>query len=129
MRHHEWPRRLFLICESEELDSKLEPRLRRAEVSAANAALKDACRNFIERVDCVAALRASHNLGINIDCMRSNMTGVRTDVDTSACRMPSGDKPLSLAKTIRLLKSDVDAKQAAKDAETAAREDMADAAS
>jgi len=113
----------------EELDRKLEPKLRRAEVLAASAALKEACKNFIERVDCVAALRASHNLGINFDCVKSNMTGVRTDVDTSACRMPSGDKPLSLMKTIRLLKPDVDAKNAAKDAETDAREDVADAAS
>ena len=40
--------------------------------------------------------------------------------------MPSGDKPLSLMKTIHLLKSDADAKNAAKDAETAARDDIKD---
>src|SRR5262249_54190879 len=61
----------------EELDRKLEPKLQSAEVLAANAALKDVCKNFIERVDCVAALRASHDLGINFECVKSNMTGVR----------------------------------------------------
>jgi len=38
-----------------------------------------------------------------------------------------GDKPLSLAKTIKLLKSDAKAKAAAKDAETIAKEELRDA--
>jgi hypothetical protein len=113
----------------EDLDKKLEPRLRAAQVLGASAALKEVCLNFVERIDCVAALHASHNLGLNFECVKSNLTGVRTGVDTNLCRMPAEDKPLSLMKTIRLLKSDVDAKIAAKDAETAAREDVKDAAS
>jgi hypothetical protein len=42
--------------------------------------------------------------------------------------MPTENKPLSLMKTIRLLKSDADAKSVAKEAETAAREDVKNAA-
>jgi hypothetical protein len=111
----------------EQLDQRLEPRLRAARVLGADATLKNVCQNFIQRVDCVTALRASHNLGLNFVCLKASMTGVRTDVDASSCRMPSDDKPLNLMKTIRFLKSDADAKNAAKEAETAAREDVKDA--
>jgi hypothetical protein len=113
----------------EDLDKRLEPKLRAAQVLGASTALKDVCLNFVERIDCVAALHASHNLGLDFECVKSNITGVRTGVDTNSCRVPSEDKPLSLVKTIRLLKSDVDAKIAAKEAEAAAREDVKDAAS
>lgn len=113
----------------EELDKKLEPKLRAAQVLNADTSLKDACRNFLERVDCVAALYASHKLGLNLECLRSNMTGVRTDVEAKSCRMADGDKPLNLMKTIRLLKPEADAKNAAKEAEAAAKQDLKDAAS
>ena len=113
----------------EELDKRLEPKLRAAQLLGAGASLKDVCANFVERVDCLASLHASHNLGLDFECVKSNVTGVRVGSDTSSCRMPSGDKPLSLMKTIHLLKSDADAKNAAKDAETAARDDIRDVTS
>lgn len=113
----------------EELDKKLESKLRAAQVLGADASLKNVCRNFVERVDCAAALYASHNLGINLECIRSNMSGVRTDVEAASCRVPDGDKPLNLMKTIHLLKPDADAKSAAKEAETAARQAVKEAAS
>jgi len=112
----------------EKLDQKLEPKLRAAQVLGANAYLKNLCQDFIARVDCIAALRASHNLGLDFVCVKASMSGVRTDVDATSCRMPSDDKPLSLMKTIRFLKSDADAKNGAKEAEAAAREDIKDAA-
>jgi len=111
----------------EELDKRLEPKLRAAQVLAPAASLKDVCVNFIERFDCLAALHATHSLGLNFACVASNVSGVRIGTDTSGCRMPDGDKPLSLMKTIRLLKPDADAKTAAKAAETTAREDIQDA--
>jgi hypothetical protein len=70
-------------------------------------------------------LHVSHNIGIDFECLKSNVTGVRVGTDTSSCRMPAGDKPLSLTKTIKLLRSDADAKGAAKDAETVAKEELA----
>jgi hypothetical protein len=112
----------------DELDQKLEPKLRAAQVLAQDTSLKDVCNNFVERVDCIAALRATHSLGLNFKCVKASMTGVRTDADASSCRMPTENKPLSLMKTIRLLKSDADAKSVAKEAETAAREDVKNAA-
>lgn len=113
----------------EELDKKLEQKLSAGHVLNAGISMKDACRNFLERVDCLAALYASHNLGLNLECVRASMTGVRTDAEATSCRMPDGDKPLNLMKTIRLLKPDADAKNAAKEAEGAARQDLKDAAS
>lgn len=113
----------------EDLDKRLEPKLRAAQVLAPVASLKDVCVNFIERFDCLAALHATHSLGLNFACVASNVSGVRVGTDTSGCRMPEGDKPLSLMKTIHLLKPDADAKTAAKVAETTAREDIQDATS
>lgn len=113
----------------DELDQKLEAKLRAAQVLAPDASLKDVCNHFAERVDCIAALRATRSLGLDFKCVRASMTGVRTDADATSCRMPTDDKPLNLTKTIRLLKSDADAKGTAKEAETAAREDVKNAAS
>ena len=113
----------------EELDKRLEPKLRAAQVLAPAATLRDVCANFIERLDCLAALHATRSLGLNFACVASNFSGVRVGTDTSGCRMPEGDKPLSLLKSIHLLKPDADAKSAAKAAETAAREDIQDATS
>jgi hypothetical protein len=110
-----------------ELDTKLETKLQAMQVLSADATLKQACVNFLQRLDCLAALHASHNVGLNFECVKSNVTGVRVGTDTSSCRMPTGDKPLSLAKTIKLLKSDADAKGAAKDAETIAKQELAEA--
>ena len=111
-----------------ELDQKLEAKLRAMQVLSVDTTLKDACVNFLQRVDCLAALHASHNVGLNFECVKSNVTGVRVGTD-SACRMPAGDKPLTLTKTIKLLKSDADAKGAAKDAETVAKQELAQAGS
>jgi hypothetical protein len=107
-----------------ELDHRLEVKLRSEQVLSPTAKLGEVCVNFLERVDCLAALHVSHNIGIDFECVKSNLTGVRVGTDTSSCRMPAGDKPLSLAKTIKLLRSDVDAKSAAKDAEIVAKEEL-----
>ncbi len=112
---------------NDDLDKRLETKLRAMQVLDANATLKDSCVKFLQRLDCLAALHASHNLGLNFECVKSNVTGVRVGGDTSSCRMPEGDKPLSLAKTIKLLKSDANAKASAKDAETIAKEELRDA--
>ena len=110
-----------------ELDQKLEAKLRATQVLSVDTTLKQACVNFLQRVDCLAALHASHNIGLNFACVKSNVTGVRVGTDTSSCRMPASDKPLSLAQTIKLLKPDADAKSAAKDAESVARQELAEA--
>jgi hypothetical protein len=112
---------------NENLDKRLETKLRMMQVIGTDETLQSACKNFLLRLDCLAALHASHNVGLNFECVKSNVTGVRVGTDTSACRMPAGDKPLSLAKTIKLLKPDADAKGAAKSAETLAKQELTEA--
>ena len=109
---------------NEELDKRLEAKLRQVQVLPEGVSLQQACVKFLQRVDCLAALHVSHNLALNFECVKSNVTGVRVGSDTSSCRMPDGDKPLSLAKTIKLLKPEANAKGAAKEAETAAKEEL-----
>lgn len=111
----------------EALDSKLEPRLRAAQVLGPNATLRETCVNFVERVDCLAALHASKGLALDFECVRSNMSGVRIGT-ASSCRIPADDKPLNLTKTIKLLKPDADAKGAAKEAENLAKQEIKEAA-
>jgi len=112
---------------NDKVEQRLETKLRAMQVLSETATLKESCVNFVLRVDCLAALHASHNVGLNFECVKSNVTGVRVATDSSSCRMPAGDKPLSLAQTIKLLKSDANAKGAAKDAETVAKQELAEA--
>jgi len=77
--------------------------------------------------ECVASLHASKNLGIEFNCLQADVTGVHTNVDLSGCQGPIGDKAQSLAKSIRLLKPDADAKGAAKEAERQAKDDLKEA--
>jgi hypothetical protein len=74
-----------------ELDEKLERKLRAAQVFAPDASLKDLCKNFVERLDCIAALRDAHSLGLNFKCVKASMTVVRTDADASSYRMSTDD--------------------------------------
>jgi hypothetical protein len=117
------------VVSVDELDAKLEPKLRAEQLLAADASLKNVCQNFMERLDCLAALHASHDLSLNFECVKANFTGVRVGTDPTTCRVPENDKPLSLAKTIHFLKPDVNAKNAAKDAENAAKAEIAGASS
>jgi hypothetical protein len=103
---------------------KLNERLQAQGILTADSNVKDLCANFRELGDCLAALHASHSLGLNFACVRANATGIKTGVDTSSCRMADTDKPLNLVKTIKLLKPDANAKSAAKDAEVLAKEDV-----
>ena len=112
---------------NDELDKRLETKLRAMQVLGEQMTLRDACAKFLLRMDCLAALHASHDLDLNFGCVKSNVTGVRVGGDTSSCRVPKGDKPLSLAKTIKLLKPDVNAREAAKGAEIIAKQELTEA--
>ncbi|HUI76092.1 MAG TPA: hypothetical protein VLX32_14170 [Candidatus Acidoferrum sp.] len=109
---------------SSDQTKKLNDRLQAQGILAANSSVKDLCTTFRELADCLAALHASHSLGLDFACVRANATGVKTGVDTSSCRMADTDKPLNLVKTIKLLKPDANAKSAAKDAEILAKQDV-----
>jgi len=112
-----------------DLDKKLTANLQGTGVLAANTNIAEACSTFKVLSDCLAALHASHSLALDFNCVKSDMTGVQTSADMSACKGPKGDKGTSLSKTIQLLKPSADAKAETKNAEKQAKDDLHQAAS
>jgi hypothetical protein len=105
-------------------EEKLTPGLQAHGVLAASVTATDACAPFVALDGCLAALHASHNLGLDFNCLRANVTGVLTSADMSGCKVADGDKAQSLNKAIHQLKPDANAKQATKDAEQQAKDDL-----
>jgi hypothetical protein len=105
-------------------EKKLTPVLQSKEVLAANATVTDACASFTVLDACLAALHASHNLGVNFVCLRAAVTGVHGSGDISGCKVADGEKALALNKAIHALKPDANAKQAVKEAEQQAKDDL-----
>jgi len=107
-----------------EVEKKLTPSLQAHGILAANATAADACAPFTALNECLATLHASHNLGIDFNCLRADVTGVHTGADVSGCKFADGEKAQGLHKAIHQLKPDVNAKQATKDAEQQAKDDL-----
>jgi hypothetical protein len=93
-------------------------------VIPANTNLKNTCSPIKGLDECVAALHARHNLGLDFDCLKSNLTGKHTDAEKSSCNGVPRKRAMSLSDAIRALKPDVNAKAEAKNAEKQAREDL-----
>jgi len=107
-----------------EQDKKLTANLQAQGVLPANTDAKAACDTFKALEECVAALHASKTLGLDFNCMKSNLTGVQTSADMSGCAGGAGDKVISLSKAIHAMKPDADAKAETKNAERQAKDDL-----
>jgi len=107
-----------------DVEKKLTPKLQAQGVLPADANATDACGPFTALSDCLAALHASHNLGLNFICLRASVSGVHTNADTSGCKVADREKALSLHKAIHALNPEADAKGATKNAEQQAKEDL-----
>jgi hypothetical protein len=107
-----------------EQQQKLTANLQAQGVLSNNIDVKAACDNFKGLEDCVAALHASKNAGLDFNCLKSNVTGVQAGADMSTCKETGGDKGISLSKAIHLMKPDADAKGEAKNAEKQAKDDL-----
>ncbi len=105
-------------------EKKLTPSLQAQGLLAANATATDACAPFTTLDACLAALHASHNLGVDFNCLRADATGVHTSADVSGCKVADGEKAEGLNKAIHQLKPDANAKQATKEAEKQAKDDL-----
>jgi len=105
-------------------EKKLTPVLQSQGLLAANATATDACAPFTTLEVCLAVLHASHNLGVDFQCLRAEVTGVHISADMSGCKVADGEKPQTLNKAIHQLKPDVNAKQATKDAEQQGKDDL-----
>ncbi len=111
------------------LDQRLTSKLQSQGLLPKNTDLKDACSSFKNLGQCIAAIHVSHNLGLNFDCVKWNLTAVKPDADTSSCARPAKGKAMSLGEAIRALRPDVDAKLEANNAEKEADKDLKEAKS
>lgn len=109
-----------------DVEKKLTPKLRAQGLLTAKANATDACAPFTALHECLAALHASHNLGLDFNCVRADLTGVHTNVDLSGCKGPVAGKAQDLRKAIHTLNPDADAKGASKTAEQQAKADLKD---
>jgi hypothetical protein len=108
-----------------DMEKKLTPNLQTQGVLAGNTTATDACAPFAALDGCLAALHASHNLGVDFNCLRAGVTAAHAaNVDLSGCKVAEGEKAESLSKAIHQLKPDANAKQATKDAEQQAKDDL-----
>jgi hypothetical protein len=105
-------------------NKRLTARLQQNGVLAADGDVSTACATFRNLGDCVAALHASHNVGLDFNCVRADVTGVQTSADVSGCKGPIGDKAVSLQEALKRLKPEVNAKDEAKSAEKQAKDDL-----
>jgi hypothetical protein len=107
-----------------DVEKKLTPNLQGEGILGADTTVTDACAPFTALEGCLAALHASHNLGVDFHCLRAEVTGVNSNVDLSGCKVADGEKAQGLGKSIHQLKPEANAKQAAKDAEQQANDDL-----
>jgi hypothetical protein len=105
-------------------EKKLTPILQSQGVLAADTTATVACAPFAALDGCLAALHASHNLGLDFNCLRADVTGVHTSADISGCKVADVEKAQGLSKAIHQLKPDANAKQSTKDAEQQAKDDL-----
>ena len=107
-----------------DVEKKLTPKLQAQGLLPASSNATDACASFTALNECLAALHASHNLGLDFNCMRAKVTGVHTNADLSGCKGSIGDKAQNLNKAIHELNPGADAKGATKNAEQQAKDDL-----
>lgn len=107
-----------------DVEKKLTPVLQSEGVLAANETATGECQEFADVEACLAALHATHDLGLNFVCVRASITAVHTSANLSGCKDVDRDKPQSLKRVIRLLKPSANAKRAAKHAQLKAKEDL-----
>ncbi len=117
------------LASDEELERKLTTQLQAHGALAQDANLQDACSSFTALADCLAALRASHDLQIEFACLKWDVTGVKPHSVSDSCAGPSDRKAMSFRNSIALLKPGCNATEVAANVQRAARDDIKDASS
>ena len=86
---------------------------------------QQACNGFKNLGQCVAAAHVSKNLGLSFACLKSDMTGVVPST-SSSCPTGTGNKSMSLGKSIQTLSPKTDSKMEAKKGLQQANQDLTD---
>lgn len=107
-----------------DIEKQLTPKLQAQGLLPAGSSATEACSAFTALNECLAALHASHNLGLNFTCLSAAMTGVHTNADVSSCKVADSEKALPLNKAIHAMNPEADAKGATKNAEQQAKGDL-----
>ncbi len=94
---------------------------------------QQACSNFKNLGQCVAAAHVSKNLGISFACLKSDMTGTAPSSDSSCPAgtgtKTTGTKTMSLGMSIRSLSPAANSKSEAKKAQHQTDQDLKDSTS
>ena len=86
---------------------------------------QQACTGFKNLGQCVAAAHVSKNLGISFACLKSDMTGT-APATNSSCPTGTGNKSMSLGKSIQTLSPKSDSKTEAKKGQQQSNQDIND---
>jgi len=110
-------------------NAKLTSKLQIQGLLAPNTSLNDMCSPIKGLGECVAALHAGRNLGLDFNCLKWRITGVQSAGGASSCAGAKARKRMTLDEAIRSLKPDVNAKAEAKNAERQSAADLREAGS
>jgi len=84
---------------------------------------QQACNGFKNLGQCVAAIHVSHNLGVDFNALKCDMTG-KAETSAAACPTTTSSKRLSLGQAIDTLKPGTDSKSEADTAMKQAHQDI-----
>ena len=80
-----------------------------------------ACSGFRNLGQCVAAAHVAKNLGLNFDCLKSDMTG-KAPLANASCPAGTGTKSMSLGKAIQTLDPTADERAESRKAQSEAQQ-------
>src|SRR5258708_17633944 len=80
-------------------EKKLTPKLQAQGVLPANSNATDSCAAFVALHECLATLHASHNLGLDFNCLRASVTRVHPSAYLADCNADDALQALCLNKT------------------------------
>ena len=109
-------------------NAKLTSKLQTQGLLAPNANLGDTCSPIKGLGECVAALHAGRDLGLDFNCLKSKITG-NAGANAQSCPGLATRKPATLDQAIHELMPAVNAKIAAKNAEKESSADLREARS
>src|SRR5260370_38547878 len=84
-------------------EKKLTPKLQAQGVLPANSNATDSCAAFVALNECLAALHASHNLGLDFNCLRASITGGHASADMSGCKVRSEEHTSELQSHLNIV--------------------------
>jgi hypothetical protein len=111
-----------LLSQNTKLSSKLQSLLPNGVTP------QQACDSFKNLGQCVAAIHVSHNLGLDFNALKCDMTG-HADTPAATCPVNTSSKKLSLGRAIDTLKPGTDSKSESETALKQAHQDIKESSS